>query len=84
MHYIEQLEFTKNWEYEKKQQFNSQVKQLNLKKDEIVFDIGDPTTALYIVKQGQLVVEAEVTLEKENRIPLCRDRVEVRTRRARV
>lgn len=79
MNYIEKLPFTKGWYFEKLKQFNSELGQVSLISNEVLFDIGSPAEVFYIVKSGQLVVEAIIEIEEYNKYPTGLQQWEVKT-----
>lgn len=70
MQYIETLPFTYEWSHEKKAYFNTEVGQISLQANEVLYDIGAETDMLYIVKSGCLSVHAIVELSEQNKYPL--------------
>jgi len=49
--------------------FNTELGQISILPNEIIFDIADPTSCFYMVKQGELLVESIVHIEEENSFP---------------
>ena len=79
MSYIQSLNFSKKWEFEKMQHFNSELDQVTLTPGEILYDLGSATEVFYLVMTGKLVIEAEVSIVEVNQYPVSLDRWEVIT-----
>lgn len=76
MLYIDTLPFTVDWSFEKKTHFNTELNQVSVLPNEVIFDIDDATNCFYMVKQGELLIEAIVTIEEENQFPTKLDKWE--------
>lgn len=75
--YIKTLPFTEGWNIEKLTYFNTELGQFSVMPGEVVFDIGDATEVLFMVKAGELQIEAEVEIEEQNQFPVSQDRWEI-------
>lgn len=62
--YIKTLPFTREWNIEKLTYFNTELSQYSIMPGEVVFDIGSQTEVFYMVKSGELQIEAEVEIEE--------------------
>ena len=76
MSFISSLSFAADWSFEKMTHFNTELGQMLVLPYEVVFDIGSPSEVFYIVKSGELLVEAIVTIEESNSFPISVERWE--------
>lgn len=70
MNYIQSLPFTDDWSFEKMTHLNTELGQVSILPNEVVFDIDHPTDKFYMVKSGELLVEAIVTIDDVNQFPV--------------
>jgi hypothetical protein len=64
------LPFTKNWTKNELFKFDSCVGILELKRNDLLYDIGQSAEVIYIVFNGLLTAEAVVTVKTTVRYPI--------------
>lgn len=65
--FLMSMEYFKSWSFLKVHRLSSFMIVKNFQAGQLLYDIGDPSNTFYIIKQGQVELQAYVDLEKQNR-----------------
>lgn len=82
--FIKNMDLFKEWPSDKLSSLNSKMFNQKYSAGDVIYDIGSNPDVFYILYQGCLNLETEITLEESNRFPRGKNRWEVITQQKRV
>lgn len=68
--FLANISFFKHWSYLKVQNLSYYILQKTYNSEEIIFDIGHPSDTFFIIRSGQVEIQAMVTLNRNNIWPI--------------